>query len=73
MFGCGCWAMNKFNNDECGIAVTTSGCGEHIMRTLLAREIANAMKTSADVSCLTLNENINKLFLSKYKRGYIRC
>lgn len=63
MYGCGCWAQDKIHSDNFGVAVTTSGCGEHIMKTVLAREIATGMIKSTAIPCMSLNENIHKLFL----------
>lgn len=62
MYGCGCWAEDR-NENNASVAVTTSGCGEHIMKAMLARDIANEMKKPTSMPCVTLNENINKLFL----------
>lgn len=64
MYGCGCWAetSDQFKNN---IAVTTSVCGEHLMKTILAREVAMKMKESDNLSCVTLNESINSTFLSE--------
>ncbi|KAL4641387.1 threonine aspartase 1 isoform X2 [Arapaima gigas] len=37
-YGCGCWAENAWKLNPYSTAVSTSGCGEHLMRTMLARE-----------------------------------
>jgi len=37
MFGCGCWAQHS--KSKCGVAVTTSGCGEQLIMTTLAKTI----------------------------------
>jgi taspase (threonine aspartase 1) len=47
MYGAGCWAKDK-------VAVTTSGVGEYLMRTLLAKEIADSLNDKA------LAENLSK-------------
>ena len=63
MYGCGCWAQDEVDGNA-GVAVTTSGCGEHIMKVMLARDIANEMsKPTTIMPCMTLNDNVNKLFL----------
>ncbi|XP_050430380.1 threonine aspartase 1 [Adelges cooleyi] len=40
LIGAGCWAQVKNN---VSIAVTTSGCGEHLMQTNLAKEISREL------------------------------
>ncbi|OAD58864.1 Threonine aspartase 1 [Eufriesea mexicana] len=48
MWGCGTWAhKNKYS-----IGTSTSGCGEHLIRTLLARTVAEAI---SDSSCPITN------------------
>ncbi|KAK7505412.1 hypothetical protein BaRGS_00003157 [Batillaria attramentaria] len=49
MYGAGCWAQDP-NSGNPGIAVITSGCGEHIMRTLLAKTCAEHVKTADNAS-----------------------
>ncbi|XP_063047724.1 threonine aspartase 1 isoform X2 [Engraulis encrasicolus] len=44
LFGCGCWAQNSCNANPYSTAVSTSGCGEHLMRTMLARECSSALQ-----------------------------
>ncbi|XP_072526672.1 threonine aspartase 1 isoform X2 [Salminus brasiliensis] len=44
-YGCGCWAENAHDAKPCGTAVSTSGCGEHLIRTMLARECSTAVQT----------------------------
>ncbi|KAL2083297.1 hypothetical protein ACEWY4_021070 [Coilia grayii] len=44
LFGCGCWAQNSCNANPYSTAVSTSGCGEHLMRTMLARECSAALQ-----------------------------
>ncbi|KAK9304342.1 hypothetical protein QLX08_004316 [Tetragonisca angustula] len=39
MWGCGTWAYK----DKYSVGTSTSGCGEHLIRTLLARTIAEAI------------------------------
>merc|ERR1711874_882467 len=45
-FGCGCWAQRPVENTTHSIAVSTTGCGEHLVRTFLARECGLALSTS---------------------------
>uniref|UniRef100_A0A667YZE7 Threonine aspartase 1 n=1 Tax=Myripristis murdjan TaxID=586833 RepID=A0A667YZE7_9TELE len=44
-YGCGCWAENACNMNPYSTAVSTSGCGEHLIRTMLARECSAAMQS----------------------------
>jgi len=37
-FGCGCWAQRQFHHSNYGVGVSTTGCGEHLVRTFLAKE-----------------------------------
>lgn len=60
-YGSGVWAEN---GEDSSIAVCTSGCGEHLMRTMLSREIANDVRVSA---CPTsaLYDSIKSKFLGR--------
>jgi taspase (threonine aspartase 1) len=62
-FGCGCWAQNASadrdnqSSDQnwprrSAVAVSTTGCGEHLMRTFLARECATVLSQAAPQSPL---------------------
>merc|ERR1711892_607052 len=42
-FGCGCWAQRRIREGSCSTAVSTTGCGEHLLRTFLARECGEAL------------------------------
>lgn len=44
VYGCGCWAENCPNG--VGVAVSTSGGGERLTKTMLARICADALKTA---------------------------
>lgn len=48
MWGCGTWAYK----DKYSIGTSTSGCGEHLIRTLLARTTAEAISHN---SCPIIN------------------
>ncbi|KAI8500109.1 taspase, threonine aspartase, 1 [Branchiostoma belcheri] len=39
MFGCGCWAEQRC---PLSVACSTTGCGEHVMQAMLAKECAEA-------------------------------
>ncbi|XP_015138991.1 threonine aspartase 1 isoform X5 [Gallus gallus] len=45
LYGCGCWAENTGARTPYSTAVSTSGCGEHLVRTILARECSCALQT----------------------------
>ncbi|MGH0145591.1 UNVERIFIED_CONTAM: hypothetical protein FKN15_043305 [Acipenser sinensis] len=63
-YGCGCWAENAGNLNPYSTAVSTSGCGEHLVRTMLARECSIALQ-SEDAHHALLETMQNK-FISKY-------
>lgn len=62
MLGSGCWAQMS---DDVAMAITTSGCGEHIIKTNLSREISRQLfRSSCPVSA------INKCFNEDFIRLY---
>lgn len=51
-YGCGCWAANGTDRVP-AIATCTSGCGEYLVRTMLAREAAvEVQKSECPVTAL---------------------
>ncbi|KAG8041473.1 hypothetical protein G9C98_002766 [Cotesia typhae] len=58
IWGCGVWA----HNGACSVASSTSGCGEHLIRTTLARTIAEAVTGSTD-HVPRLHETMKSRFL----------
>ncbi|KAF3842276.1 hypothetical protein F7725_024227 [Dissostichus mawsoni] len=79
-YGCGCWAENAFNNPY-STAVSTSGipqhtlynllcsrCGEHLIRTMLARECSAALQ-SEDAHKALLEAMQNKFISSPFLAG----
>lgn len=42
-FGCGCWAQNSRCPGQYSVGISTTGCGEHLVRTFLARECATSL------------------------------
>ncbi|XP_070398231.1 threonine aspartase 1 isoform X2 [Nothobranchius furzeri] len=64
-YGCGCWAENSGNMNPYSTAVSTSGCGEHLIRTMLARECAAAMQ-SEDAHQALLEAMQNKFISSPF-------
>ncbi|CAL8300105.1 unnamed protein product [Merluccius merluccius] len=64
-YGCGCWAQNACNTNPYSTAVSTSGCGEHLIRTMLARECSAAMQ-SEDAHQALLDAMQNKFISSPF-------
>lgn len=61
-YGCGCWAENAWNLNPYSTAVSTSGCGEHLVRTMLARECSTAVQ--AEDAHQNLLETMQNKFIS---------
>ncbi|KAF4023115.1 hypothetical protein G4228_015179 [Cervus hanglu yarkandensis] len=64
LYGCGCWAENTGAHNPYSTAVSTSGCGEHLVRTILARECSHALQ--AEDAHQALLETMQNKFISKY-------
>ncbi|XP_034777385.1 threonine aspartase 1 isoform X1 [Acipenser ruthenus] len=64
-YGCGCWAENSGNLNPYSTAVSTSGCGEHLVRTMLARECSIALQ-SEDAHHALLETMQNKFISSPF-------
>ncbi|XP_078129100.1 threonine aspartase 1 isoform X4 [Sander vitreus] len=67
-YGCGCWAENACSMNSHSTAVSTSGCGEHLIRTMLARECSAAMQ-SEDAHQALLEAMQNKFISSPFLAG----
>ncbi|XP_078412589.1 threonine aspartase 1 isoform X1 [Cetorhinus maximus] len=61
VYGCGCWAENTSGPNVYSTAVSTSGCGEHLVRTMLARECSVALQ--AEDAHQALLETMQKKFV----------
>ena len=47
VFGCGCWAQRgSKQKSSFTVGISTTGCGEHLVRTCLAKECAQHLRTS---------------------------
>jgi len=47
VFGCGCWAQRgSKQKSSFTVGISTTGCGEHLVRTFLAKECAQHLRTS---------------------------
>ncbi|XP_040837766.1 threonine aspartase 1 isoform X5 [Ochotona curzoniae] len=62
LYGCGCWAENTGAHSPYSTAVSTSGCGEHLVRTILARECSHALQ--AEDAHQALLETMQNKFIS---------
>nr|XP_014343325.1 PREDICTED: threonine aspartase 1 isoform X1 [Latimeria chalumnae] len=62
LYGCGCWAENTGGQNPYSTAVSTSGCGEHLVRTIFARECALALQ--AEDAHQALLETMQNKFIS---------
>jgi len=60
IYGCGCW-VDEAADQSSKIAVCTTGCGEHILKTIFAKECADAMLDKS-----TDAQSLNDIFNSKF-------
>ncbi|CAL1548509.1 unnamed protein product [Lymnaea stagnalis] len=49
IYGAGCWAQNQISETKPGVAAVTSGCGEHLMMTLLAKNSSDSIRSSDNI------------------------
>ncbi|KAI8883364.1 threonine aspartase 1-like protein [Backusella circina FSU 941] len=69
MYGCGCWAENQKDGYP-GIACSTTGTGEQIMKTMFTFKCTERLKREDDVQT-AINDALNKDFLeSSLLSGY---
>lgn len=66
MYGCGVWAENG-EQERPSVAVSTTGCGEHLMRTSLAKTVATHVPGSP-CSTEALHNTLHRHFLG---RGFL--
>eukprot|EP00095_Tigriopus_kingsejongensis_P000770 snap_masked-scaffold67_size430214-processed-gene-1.5 protein:Tk00770 transcript:snap_masked-scaffold67_size430214-processed-gene-1.5-mRNA-1 annotation:"threonine aspartase 1" len=64
-FGCGCWAQNRMEPYGYAVGVSTTGCGEHLVRTLLARDCATEVARTP-VPVLGLEQSMNNFVNSEF-------
>ncbi|XP_075226661.1 taspase 1 [Lycorma delicatula] len=63
IYGSGCWAEDGNINDLIpSIAVTTSGCGEDIIKTCLAKETARSLQLT-NCPTISLHHTLNNIFI----------
>ncbi|XP_078412590.1 threonine aspartase 1 isoform X2 [Cetorhinus maximus] len=70
VYGCGCWAENTSGPNVYSTAVSTSGCGEHLVRTMLARECSVALQ--AEDAHQALLETMQKKFVHSHFKASTR-
>ncbi|KAJ8965736.1 hypothetical protein NQ317_003865 [Molorchus minor] len=69
LYGSGTWADSFENNVESSVAVSTTGCGEHLVQTQLAKEIADNLKNSTCPTTDLHNIMTEKFLKSRYLRN----
>ncbi|XP_033125895.1 threonine aspartase 1-like [Anneissia japonica] len=67
MFGCGCWSENV-KDDKVGIACSTTGCGEQIMRTNLAQKCCQNVQAKDNPI-----EAVQETFTQDFKSSQLLC
>jgi hypothetical protein len=77
----GCWVSDEYgqsdfqddqvNDVNTSIGVVTTGCGEHIMKTLFAKECSDHIFRSRDLLNYDLNDFFRKKFFSKFLKNPI--
>lgn len=67
MYGSGCWAQNA-KGDLPGIACSTTGTGEQIMRTMFTYKCADRISKQQDIQT-SIHDALTKDFLGKKKGG----
>ncbi|XP_055880819.1 threonine aspartase 1-like isoform X4 [Biomphalaria glabrata] len=50
VYGAGCWAQNQMSDIKTGVAAVTSGCGEQLMKTLLAKTSCDSVRSSDNLT-----------------------
>ncbi|KAI0212712.1 Threonine aspartase 1 [Lamellibrachia satsuma] len=65
LYGCGCWAENNVQ-EQLGVGISTSGCGEHLTKTLLARECAFCLKNDENPTTALSDTFESKFLRSPY-------
>lgn len=70
LFGSGCWADSFSKDLEMSVAVSTTGCGEHLVQTQLAKEIANDLRISVSPTTDLHKTMTDKFLNSKFLRNH---
>lgn len=64
LYASGVWA-DSYDKKEPSVAVCTTGCGEYLVKTQLAKEIACDLQ-NCDFPTLGMYNSISEKFLSKF-------
>lgn len=70
LYGSGCWADSFDKESEASVAISTSGCGEYLVQTQLAKEVANDLKNSSSPTTDLCNTMTEKFLKSRYLRKH---
>ncbi|KAH9519544.1 taspase, threonine aspartase, 1 [Bulinus truncatus] len=62
VYGAGCWAQNESSSVKPGVAAVTSGCGEQLMKTLLAKSCCDSTRSS---------DNLTQTLVSSFKETFL--
>ncbi|BFZ06803.1 hypothetical protein BsWGS_09842 [Bradybaena similaris] len=73
IYGAGCWAQNQISESKPGVAAVTSGCGEDLIQTVLAKTCSDAIRSSSDLSqslakCFSVDFLGSEFLASKMER-----
>ncbi|KAL1500866.1 hypothetical protein ABEB36_006291 [Hypothenemus hampei] len=63
-YGCGVWADSKDKATQPSIAVCTTGCGEYLVKTLLAKTIADDLMIGKNCPVTDLHKCLNEKFIN---------
>lgn len=63
-YGSGVWADSLDKTTRPSIAVCTTGCGEHLVQTLLAKTIAEDLIVEKNCPTLDLHQCMNEKFIN---------
>lgn len=63
MYGSGCWAQNE-KDGQAGVACSTTGTGEQIMRTMFTHKCVERLLKEDDIQTAVTN-TLKKDFLGK--------
>ncbi|XP_017785858.1 PREDICTED: threonine aspartase 1-like [Nicrophorus vespilloides] len=66
LYGCGVWADSWAKKSEDSVAVSTTGCGEHLVQTQLAKEISDDLKNCSCPVTALYSSMTNKFINSRY-------
>ncbi|KAB0802041.1 hypothetical protein PPYR_04227 [Photinus pyralis] len=69
LYACGMWADSFSPRTETSVAVCTTGCGEHLMQTQLAKEIGIDLKSNSCPIQGLYNSMTNKFLKSRHLRN----